>query len=427
MKNINDATTAIIKKFESKKINLDKSEVEQKLNTLVNDFGIPLSEAEDTVLKAFAKKHDVKMYEDSSTITKLGNIDIPNIWVNLEATCVKVSKPISEKIYAMGVLEDASGSKRFTAWARKSDTKLDKFPKFLEGHAYRISNAVVNEFKGDLVVYMNIKTLVVDLGKSKEEYQNNTVKISDIETGVNSVEGKVVKVFDIDSKNSDKIASSGIIGDESGVIKYTIWRSNAPQFDIKEGKCYRMDYTETNVYNEKIAIIANELVTEIDKDIEVKSNECDIIAIVSNVKEDSGVIKRCKVEGCKKILDRRLLCDAHGKQTDYDTELRIRCGIDDGNETKYATIKNETVTKMTGITYDYALDFIKDSPLGNDELYSMISDKIIGRYFKFKCRDFGANVIIDDAEEMRYADFVEDIGNIEIGEQKTLCDDGECD
>jgi len=57
-------------------------------------------------------------------------------------------------------------------------------------------------------------------------------------------------------------------------------------------------------------------------------------------------------------------------------------------------------------------------------LYAKIVDEIIGKYYKFKCIDFGTNLVVIDAETMPYDEFVEYIGKIDVSEQKTL---EECD
>jgi len=421
--NNKDAKKAIIEKFKSKDIELNEKEVEDKLFNLTENFCIPVKEAKDAVMKSYAKEHKIKLYDErSSTVSKVREVDIAGTWVNVDVVCLKAIKPHSDKIYATGVLADESGEIPFTAWARKNSGTADMFPKFFEGHSYRISNAVINEYNGVMTLYMNSVTSAFDLGKSDGKIKTEVIDISNIVTGLNTIEGKVVKVFDSDA---EKIASTGIIGDETGTIKYTIWQSNAPKINIEEGKCYRMERTLTSLYNDKLSIIANDSVKEIKRDIEVKSNEREIIGIVANVKEkNSGIVHRCKVADCKRLLDRRMMCDAHGKQIDYDSELRVSCIVDDGKDTFYATIKQDAIEKIVGFNFDYAQEFLKNNPIGNEELYAKIVDEIIGKYYKFKCIDFGTNLVVIDAETMPYDEFVEYIGKIDVSEQKTL---EECD
>jgi len=233
-----------------------------------------------------------------------------------------------------------------------------------------------------------------------------------------------VKLFEQDAKNSDKIYASGYVGDETGTIKFTIWKSTAPEIEIVEGKCYRMDFTKTSVYNDKLSIIANSSVCEIDKEIEVKSNEIEIIGIFANVADNSGVIRRCPVEGCGRVLDRRNYCDVHERQLEAVYDLRIKGTIDTGVDTYYANVNAENVTKLTGYTLDEAIAIVKEDILGNERIYGDIVNKIVGKYYKFKCVDFGNNVMVLDAEPMGYKEFVDHIGAIKISEQTTLDEAG---
>jgi len=59
-----------------------------------------------------------------------------------------------------------------------------------------------------------------------------------------------VKVVQIWDNTSDKITQTGLIGDETGIIKFTIWESaNLPP--MEEGRSYEIKSAVTNLYNEK--------------------------------------------------------------------------------------------------------------------------------------------------------------------------------
>ncbi len=65
-----------------------------------------------------------------------------------------------------------------------------------------------------------------------------------------------VKVIQLWDSTSDKITQSGLIGDETGVIKFTIWRTSGA-LPLEEGKSYEIKSAVTNLYNEKFHWISS--------------------------------------------------------------------------------------------------------------------------------------------------------------------------
>ncbi len=115
-----------------------------------------------------------------------------------------------------------------------------------------------------------------------------------------------VKVVQIWDNTSDKITQTGLIGDETGIIKFTIWESaNLPQ--MVEGKSYEIKSAVTNLYNEKFKIELNKNTTivQMKEDINVKQQEEEFTGAIVSIQPGTGLIKRCPE--CKQTGKKRRL------------------------------------------------------------------------------------------------------------------------
>ena len=63
----------------------------------------------------------------------------------------------------------------------------------------------------------------------------------------------------------------------------------------------------------------------------------------------SGLIKRCPVEGCGRVLSRQNYCPVHEIQPNYVYDLRIKGWLDDGQKTYDTIISREGVEDFTGL------------------------------------------------------------------------------
>jgi replication factor A1 len=176
------------------------------------------------------------------------------------------------------------------------------------------------------------------------------VKISDIKKPEEWVDLKV-KVMEIWDSTSDTISQAGLIGDETGVIKFIKWTKSALP-DMEVGKNYLIKNVISDVYKGNFSIKMNKtsVIEEITEEIDAKEVVADFIGAVVDIQKGSGLIKRCPV--CKKSLDKGA-CKEHGKvEGVYD--LRIKAVLDNGNEIQEIILNKEMTEKVTGITMDQA-------------------------------------------------------------------------
>lgn len=84
---------------------------------------------------------------------------------------------------------------------------------------------------------------------------------------------------------SDKITQSGLIGDETGVIKFTIWRTSGA-LPLEEGKSYEIKSAVTNFFNERyqVNLNKNSTVAQLTEEITVTQQTETFTGVIVDVR-----------------------------------------------------------------------------------------------------------------------------------------------
>ena len=189
-----------------------------------------------------------------------------------------------------------------------------------------------------------------------------------------TVKGKVAQLWD---NSHESISQVGLIGDETGTIKFTKW-TNAELPDVEEDKNYLFKNVVVNEWSGKfqININKNSSIEQIDEDIEIRSSTVRFTGAMVDIQSGSGLIKRCPV--CNRALTKGA-CTEHGK-VDGVYDLRIKAVLDNGTITQEALINRELTEKISGITLDSAIALAADA-LDQGIVLVHIKNKMIGRYY----------------------------------------------
>ncbi len=212
--------------------------------------------------------------------------------------------------------------------------------------------------------------------------------IADIKEGGKWVTLKI-KLVQLWENASDKITQAGLIGDESGIIRFTMWESSGLQ-PMVEGKCYEIKNAVTDVYNERFQIKFNKAtsIKEIPSGITVRQEETFTGAIVS-IQSGTGLIKRCPE--CNRQI-KNGICGEHGK-VEGIFDLRIKAVIDNGKETKELLLDAEQTFKITGINLARAKEMATEA-LDQSVVTQAIEDMLMGRYYHVKGNSTGRYIIV---------------------------------
>jgi ssDNA-binding replication factor A large subunit len=206
------------------------------------------------------------------------------------------------------------------------------------------------------------------------------------------------KVVDLWEPRSDSVGQVGLLGDESGTIKFTKWaKSDLPE--LQEGKVYRLENVVTDEYQGDYSIKLNRttVVEELDEDLEVGDDSTTVEGALVDVQSGSGLIKRCPEEDCTRVLQNGR-CSEHG-EGEGEFDLRIKAVIDDG-ETAHEVIFDQDATEaVTGITLEEAKEMAMDA-LDTEVVADEMQGDLLGLYYRVQGPTFGRYVLADDVERL---------------------------
>ncbi|WP_227375008.1 replication factor A [Haladaptatus halobius] len=221
------------------------------------------------------------------------------------------------------------------------------------------------------------------------------VQAADIETDEQWV-NITAKVVDLWEPRSDSVGQVGLLGDESGTIKFTKWaKSDLPE--LEEGTVYRLGNVVTDEYQGRYSVKLNRTTTieELDTDIEVGDNESEIEGALVDIQSGSGLIKRCPHEDCTRVLQNGR-CSEHG-EVDGEFDLRIKGVLDDGVDVHEVIFNKESTEELTGIELDEAKQMAMDA-LDTTVVADEMRDMTLGHYYRVAGPTMGRYLLANDVE-----------------------------
>ncbi len=226
---------------------------------------------------------------------------------------------------------------------------------------------------------------------------NEQVDLADIDSPEQWVD-ITAKVVDLWDANSDAVAQVGLLGDETGTIKFTKWsKSDLPT--LEEGDVYSLRNVVTDEYQGRFSVKLNRTTTieKLDTDIEVGEDDVEIEGALVDIQSDSGLIKRCPKEGCTRVLQNGR-CSEHG-EVEGEFDLRIKAVIDDGEDVFEVIFDRETTEELTGITLEEAQEMAMDA-LDTSVVADEMHEKILGKYYNIQGPTLGRYVLANEVEQL---------------------------
>ena len=217
-----------------------------------------------------------------------------------------------------------------------------------------------------------------------------TVKVSDIKEDAKwvTLRSKVVQLWET---NHESISQVGLLGDESGTIKFTKWAKAAlPQ--VEEGKSYLFKNVISSEWQGQFSIKLNKTseIVPIKEDIEVSRALVEYTGAIVDIQSGSGLIKRCPE--CNRALVKGA-CGEHGKvEGIYD--LRIKAVMDDGEKVQDILLNREVTEALIGITLEKAREMATEA-LDQAVVLDLIKNKLVGRYFVVQGAKLDRFILVD--------------------------------
>ena len=398
-----ETATSIKDRFLELGVEIPIEDIEERLDKLITKFRVPMDEARRSVVNYFLKEHNiaksdyfagqVEPPQGESPQVSTADISEADKWVSLRGKIVQLWDNDHESISQVGLIGDESGTIKFTKWQNAELSDVE------EGKCYLFRNVISKEWNGRINIDLNKNSSIEELDEdmdidvqspSTESPQVNTADISEADRWV-SLRGKIVQLWDNDHES---IAQVGLIGDETGTIKFTNWQS-AELPGVEEGKCYLFSNVISSEWDGRININLNKnsSIEEIDEDIEVGTSAVTFTGALVDIQSGSGLIKRCPE--CNRSLTKGA-CTEHGKVEGlYD--LRIKAIMDDGIVTQEALLNRELTEQVGEITLDDAIAMAADA-LDQAVVLDMIKNKLVGKYYTVTGPRLDRYILVDSIE-----------------------------
>lgn len=398
----------ISQNLKSKNVVLDENgtkEIYEKLDSFINEFGIVPYEAERKVLSDYCKKFNIpeekkQVYSPQNTsadeVVNIADINAGD-WVSVEVKVVALQHPNSDSISQSGVFADNSGAVRFVVFA-----KSDGLPTLELETWYHIDSAVVDSFRGALNLKLHSGSKITKIDDERCLIPSDPTPLSELKVGI--VPCVRVKFVEEWESRSDKMQQSGLLADETGRAKFVLWKSDGKDM-LEPGKVYSIFYASADEYMGRISLGLSTAmwIPEDNADISyVNDNSEEITGVLILISESSGVVKRCPVEGCNRVISKMNFCPIHDRQNDFKYDMRIKGVVDDGHKAYNVLIGREATEALLGISLDEAIERCENNPLGTDEILADLNEHLLDKYIKCSGSYFSDRVLVKSAEFVKY-------------------------
>jgi replication factor A1 len=174
-----------------------------------------------------------------------------------------------------------------------------------------------------------------------------------------------------------------------------IWKEEGKE-KLVPGSVYSIYYALVDEFSGRYSLNLNPaMILPEEGDIAVSAGEGTFQGALVHIAPGSGLIKRCPVEGCNRVLSRQNYCPVHEIQPGFLYDLRIKGWLDNGTETREILVQREVTERLTGMTMEEAKDLAENNPLGMEEVFLRMRERILGRYFECKGREIDSRMLVN--------------------------------
>ena len=337
-------------------------------------------------------------------LTKIVDISENGQWANLNVKVIQLWENTHESISQVGLLGDETGIIKFTKWQSTGLPEPQTGRELPSPEAY-----VIDEYNGRFSIKLNRNKLH---RKTRRSSGSRGEAISHRPQGSpNSgilptlsesnqwatIRGKIIQLWE---NSHESIEQTGLIGDETGVIKFTNWASSELP-DLEEGKSYILKNVVIDEWNGRFAVTLNRssFIEELDEDIKVGASTSTYSGAMVDIQTGSGLIKRCPQ--CKRALVKGA-CPEHGKvKGEYD--LRIKAVLDSGTSTQDVLINRELTEGLVGLSLDNAIAMAADA-LDPGVVLDKLKHELVGRYYTVSGHKLDRYILADSIVPMTSLD-----------------------
>ncbi len=226
---------------------------------------------------------------------------------------------------------------------------------------------------------------------------NDRVQVADIDAPEQWLD-VTAKVVDLWDATSDAVAQVGLLGDETGTVKFTKWsKSDLPALEADQ--VYDLRNVVTDEYQGRFSVKLNRttVIEELDEDIEVGDDAVEVEGALVDIQSGSGLVKRCPEEDCTRVL-KNGRCSEHG-EVEGEFDLRIKGVLDDGTDVHEVIFDKEATEGLTGIGLEQAKEMAMDA-LDTSVVADEMRERTLGRYYRVVGPTLGRYVLADETDRL---------------------------
>ncbi|MDV0445866.1 hypothetical protein MmiAt1_14660 [Methanimicrococcus sp. At1] len=412
---LTDRVMTIQKMLTENGADVPAAEIEEKLKNLTEIFKVPAAEAQRSVTNAYLKKFNIakpKVFAGKGTAVtkKVADISamagLPDTWVNLTGKVIQVWENSHESIAQAGLVGDETGIVKFTIWNGSEIEPLEL------NKTYDFKNVIVKSWNGKAGISLNKAAVVTGseeeitvvksgdyaAGEMKERV-NEMRTVSELsQNGLwTDLKANVVQIFE---KTHESIAFAGILGDETGTMRFTVWKTSEVE-QLEAEKSYLFKNVLVKEWNGSFFIEVNRAgkIEEIDEEIIAKPSVFEVCGCAVDIQAGSGLIRRCPE--CSKVMAKGM-CSEHGRlKGKYD--LRIKAVFDDGTQAHETIINCELTEKLLGMSLEDAV-LTATETLDPECINDIIKNEFIGKYYTVSGAKTDRYIIAENVERAESAD-----------------------
>lgn len=238
----------------------------------------------------------------------------------------------------------------------------------------------------------------------------------------------VVEVTDLFDDTHNSIHQKGVVADESGTTLVTFWAKSKQESDIpdlEQGETYRIESAKVDEYQGSYNLQINKAseVTptdaELDIDAEGQSGTFTLTRPIIEVRNGSGLIKRCQEvtgndnEGEPQTCGRPLnndRCADHGI-VEGEFDLRIKAVMDDGQEGASVIFGTEATESLVGFGIEEAKQRAHDA-LDTSVVADDIRAEVLGEFVTVEVTDYDERYVVDEVLGVDQEQDLESVGEL---------------
>ena len=393
-------------------LGVDKEEVHSDLRNLL-EYSVPVEEAVQSLRRKYG--------DGSEGGGPSGTVDIAEITV--DATAVTVTGRVltagkrsirigdDDRVIVEGELADDTDTIQFTDW---EDFGLSA------GDTVTVANAGVREWDGAAQLNLGEHT-ALEFHEEPLEVPYDVggdATLADLEPGDRAVNLEVsvleVERRTIDGRDGETEIQSGVFGDGSGRLPFTVWD---PRPEIEAGASLAVGNAHVREFRGVPEVSLSEFttVTPLDRAVTVADEaprmrigeavesggvyDVELVGDVLSVRDGSGLVQRCPE--CSRVVQKGT-CRSHGS-VDPEDDLRVKAVLDDGTGTATVVLDRELTSAVYGGDLEDARDAAREA-MDQSVVADAIGERIVGRAYRVRGHlsvdDFGATLQADTFERV---------------------------